>query len=75
MKMKGRKVTCFIWLNIIYIIMFFFTLFFAPDVLHTIGKWLLFVFFANGITFIGGNTLDKWIVSANFQKDLFDKEE
>ncbi len=70
-RLKGRKITAFIILNIIYSSIYFFTLFWAPEILVTLGKILIVAFFANGITFIGGNTLDKWIKSKWFNKDLF----
>jgi hypothetical protein len=74
MPLKGRKVSAFIIITIILIAIYFITLFVAPDVLKSIGNTIVVMFFANGITFIGGNTLDKWIKSKYFRSEYFDRE-
>jgi len=63
MKMQGRKATSFVITNIELLLIYFFTLFISPDVLHFIGIALIVALITNITIFIGGNTYDKWIRS------------
>ena len=58
-RLTGRKVTAFIFNNIVYTSMFFVTLFIAPEILNIIGTMIIIAILVNGAIFIGGNTLDK----------------
>lgn len=73
MPIKGRKVLAFILITLILIAIYFITLFIAPNILNIIGNTIIIMFFANGVTFIGGNTLDKWIKSKYFNSSLFNE--
>lgn len=67
-RLTGRKVTAFILNNIVYVTMFFTTLFIAPEILTVIGTMLIIAILVNGAIFIGGNTLDK-ITNFKFNKE------
>lgn len=67
-RLTGRKVTAFIFNNIVYTAMFFITLFRAPEILNIIGTMIIIAILVNGAIFIGGNTLDK-ITNFKFNKE------
>ena len=67
-RLTGRKVTAFIFNNIVYTAMFFVTLFIAPEILNIIGTMIIIAILVNGAIFIGGNTLDK-ITNFKFNKE------
>jgi len=74
MKLSGRKVTAYVVTTLILCVMYFITLFIYPDVIEHVGTILVIMIFATSITFIGGNTLDKWIKSKYFRSEFFDKD-
>lgn len=73
-RLRGRKVTAFIILNLLLISIYFATLFIKPEILNIIGITIIITLFANCVTFIGGNTLDKWIASKYFRSELLNKD-
>ena len=70
MRMQGRKAVVFIMNLIIFVLLYFATLRFAPEILESIGITFLYLIFGNGVIFISFNTLDKFIKSKYFNKDL-----
>jgi hypothetical protein len=72
MKMRGRKATCFWFINFILTVIFFSTLFKRPEILNFFA--IITGYITNAIVFIGGNTYDKWIRSKHFKKGFNDEE-
>ncbi len=58
-RISGRKVLSFISNTIEFAIIYFVTLFVAPDILKIIGTIVIASQIINTAIFIGGNTLDK----------------
>lgn len=70
MNLKSRKILgFFIGISIITSI-YFVTLFFNPELLKTIGITLITMIPALVGVFVGGNSIDKYIISKHYNENL-----
>lgn len=74
MKLNSRKIFGFIVTEFILIGIFATILITIPSLLEALGKLLISTILINYIILIGGNSLDKFVISKNFVKELHEGE-
>jgi len=66
-RMRGRKVTAFILMILIYTGLFVLMVFLTPASLVTNGPIILILLMVNATVFISFNSLDKWLQTKYFK--------
>jgi len=75
MKIKGRKIFGFIFVETIISVFLFFLLFFSPELLPSLGPVVIGAMISGFVIMVGGNEASKYIKSRWFQSALVEGEE
>jgi len=68
--MKGRKALVFWIINVQLLLIFAGLLFFASDILGSLGQIIIIMIVGNGATYVGGQVADAWQKSKYYKSEL-----
>lgn len=74
MKVKGRKIFGFVFVEIIISVFLFFLLFFSPELLASLGPVIIGAIISAFVIMVGGNEAAKYVKSRWFKAELQEDE-